>query len=124
MSLRFLLGFVAAFSAALALTQIDFAVSCWILTGIIVALNFVLSAHTWRVLVYGGLAGIFVMCVVMQIVIAETVGNNSTANYQSSGTTNDIMVAWRSYVVHLGAFFGASVNWAVWRRWKPPHESG
>lgn len=115
MSLRALLAYVAAFSVALTLTQIDFDVGCWVLMGIVVLLNFVLSASTWRAVAYGGLGGILVAYVAMQMFIAESVGTTTPTNYQESGAMNDVVYAWRSYVVQLGAFFGATVGLLVRR---------
>ncbi|WP_425397617.1 hypothetical protein [Aeoliella sp.] len=116
MSLRALLAYVAAFSVALALTQIDFVVGCWVLMGIVVLLNFVLSASTWRAVAYGGLGGILVAYVAMEMFIAESVGTTRATNYQESNAMFDVVYAWRSYVVQLGAFFGATVGLLV-RRW-------
>lgn len=122
-SLRQLLGAMGGLCVAIALTQIEFVPSCVCLVGIIVVLNFVVRARTWRCIAYGAITGIAGGILVMLLYMLVDQGRMSASNYQESNALIDIVLACRSYLVHIGAYVGAIAALAV-RNKRPVHPSG
>ena len=124
-SLRQLLGAMGGLCVAIALTQIEFVPSCVCLVGIIVVLNFAVRARTWRCIAYGAITGIAGGILVMLLYMLVDQGRISASNYQESNALIDIdiVLACRSYVVHIGAYVGAIAALAV-RNKRPIHPSG
>ena len=106
-SLRQLLGATGALCVAFALTQLAFVPGCMCLVGIFVILNILVVARTWRCIAYGAVAGISGGIALMLLYMLIVRGRLSAFNYQESLEMEDIVEAWRPYVVHLGAYMGA-----------------
>lgn len=108
-SLRVLFVIVGSLCVSLALTQMNFLMGCACLVGIITFLGFVVDKRTWRCVAYGAVAGICGGFLLMLAFMLYKYGRISASNYQESSELNAIVVSWRSYLVHIGAFVGAIV---------------
>ncbi len=113
-SLRQILSAVSALCVALAMTQLEFVSSCVCLVAILVVLHFLVAVRIWRRIAYGAILGIIGGFLVMLLYIRFRLGYSTPSNYQESFAIEGISMAWRSYVVHLGAYVGAFL--ALWIR--------
>jgi hypothetical protein len=113
-SLRQVLSAVSALCVALALAQLEFVSSCVCFVAFLVVLHFLVAVRIWRCIAYGAILGIIGGFLVMMLFIRFRLGYSTPSNYQESFAIEGILQAWRSYVVHLGAYGGALL--ALWIR--------
>lgn len=108
-TVRGLLIYVVLASLSLALTQVPFLLGCGVLVLAVTLTNFLLSARTWRFLVYGALVGILTAV----IVLAGYTNLIITGPRTYTDGRLEVVFATRPYVVQIGALAGATAGFSL-----------